>query len=240
MEISCIEFICLFDTQWMCLIYMKPNRLQQLQAITSSKWISIDCSLCGCATGLQWAWHCSQRDHHQSGVLLQPQRSGQGEGQSRPRPECPDPWRHTPGGADLTSQVTGHTHNQEPFPSDLWEWCVHWIGFVSQVFHRCGAADEDGVEGGSGGRAAGQEETSSTADWFVQCHVFVYELLLKWNSTHNVVFMTSCGLICAVLCVSCWQMMQLKFTAVRCSLLAQRTLRWDADVVLSTAETSLL
>lgn len=92
-EISCNTLICVSDVKW--------------------KQIS-NYSLSGCATGLRWARYRSQTDHYQSGVLLQPQRPGQREGQSRPCPKCPDPWRHTAGGADRTRQVTGHTHNQGP------------------------------------------------------------------------------------------------------------------------------
>lgn len=137
-----------------------------------------DAHRCWCLSGFQRTRHRSQRDHHQSGVLVQPQRRGRREGESHQRSGGSDPRRHAAGGADRTCQVTAATptshqlcpsslllqHHPSLFNSLQSEFALRCVCFVSQVFHRGGAADEDGLEGRSGRRASCEEESSQAAD----------------------------------------------------------------------------
>lgn len=68
-------------------------------------WLCGEDFYCCCLSGLQRARHRSQRDHHQSGVLLQSEGQGPREGQSHQCSGSPDPWRHPAGGAHSSGQV---------------------------------------------------------------------------------------------------------------------------------------
>lgn len=83
------------------------------------------CCCCCCASGFRRARHRSQRDHHQSGVLVPSQRRGQREGESRQRSGGAHPRRHSAGGADRTCQVAADTHAAHCEPAVTCDLCSH-------------------------------------------------------------------------------------------------------------------
>lgn len=103
------------------------------------------------------------------------------------------------------------------------------VGFIPQVVHRGGAAEEDGLEGRSGCRPSCEEESSPTADGYARGFTPALQLLLKRRASQH---FWSGPVICCFICssVSSWQMEVAEFTPVCCPPLDQRTHRWERRV----------